>query len=134
MAITSAPWLPRASCSRASARDASESGSSKPPWEREPKTPAPYAPAAMASARPASSTASGRRTRKPLQRSSIRLTPFSKVNGVNGKQCKLFASRGCGGSEVAEPAMTRRERQREATYEEIVTAARDLLAAGEELS
>jgi AcrR family transcriptional regulator len=35
---------------------------------------------------------------------------------------------------VAEPVMTRRERQREATYEEIVTAARDLLAAGEELS
>jgi len=35
---------------------------------------------------------------------------------------------------VAEPAMTRRERQREATYEEIVTTARTLLAAGEELS
>ena len=35
---------------------------------------------------------------------------------------------------MAEPAMTRRERQREATYDEIVAAARALLAAGEELS
>ena len=32
------------------------------------------------------------------------------------------------------PAMTRRERQREATYDEIVAAARELLASGEELS
>ena len=35
---------------------------------------------------------------------------------------------------MAGPEMTRRERQREATYEEIVAAARDLLATGEELS
>lgn len=64
---------------------------------------------------------------------------MSLVNTVNGKQCKLPAStlipveqRSSVGRIAAVP--TRRERQREATYDEIVRVSADLLAEGADLS
>src|SRR5665647_250130 len=116
MITMSASWLAKVTCSLTSDRADSLAGSSKPPLLRLPKTPRPNTALAATRTSPPMRTAPAcwatRRPQVCIMRTTLMTT-----------EAKDLVS-----------APTRRERQRAATYDEIVTVARQLLGSPDSLS